>query len=193
MKELNRFLYNKVNLLVCIILTIIMVLYAWLIMGSQSKCIGLPEGTSLLGLRFGYKYESVFLLFHSMSANSLKCYATLLTVWDNLFPFIYGSMYVSWISLLYKNYRFKYESLSYINLYPILPLVTDLIENYVENGLVTSYMISNNVSLFEAQLASIITQLKWSFSSLNYIIILVGIILFFKNKKLTTIPEQKVT
>jgi hypothetical protein len=36
-----------------------MVLYAWIVMGSQSECITgkLTEGISLLGLRFGYGYE----------------------------------------------------------------------------------------------------------------------------------------
>ena len=186
MKKLSKFIYSKSNLAACIILTIIMVMYASIIMGYQSDCIELSDGTSLLGLRFGYSYESVLDLFNSLSLSSLKCYSTLLKIWDNIFPFIYGSMYISWLSLIYKNYRFKNNRLRIINLYPLIPLALDLIENYFENGMLTTFIRLNKVFHVNVKIASIITQFKWTFSTINYIIILVGIILLIKNKLNTT-------
>ncbi len=49
-----------------------MVLYAWIVMGSQSECVTgeLTEGISLLGLRFGYSYESALQLFNLLSSST---------------------------------------------------------------------------------------------------------------------------
>lgn len=182
MNKLSNLIYSKSSLVLSITLTIIMVMYAWIIMGSQSECIELSDGTSLLGLRFGYSYESVVELFSSLSLSSLKCYSTLLKIWDNIFPLIYGSMYISWLSLIFKNYRFKNDGLRIINLYPLIPLALDLIENYLENGMVTRFITLNKVFYFNVKIASLVTQFKWSFSTINYIIIIVGIILVIKNK-----------
>jgi len=113
MKKVSDYFYLKSNIVICVILTVTMVLYAWLVMGSQSKCIS--EGVSLLGLRFGYTYESVIELFNLLNQNSLNCYNKLLKIWDNIFPFFYGSMYIFWLSLIFKNINLKIKTLIHTN------------------------------------------------------------------------------
>jgi len=162
-----------------------MVLYASIVMGSQSECVTgeLTEGISLLGLRFGYSYESALQLFNLLSSEALTCYAKLLRVWDNIFPFLYGSMYIAWLSILYKNVRFRNVSYKLINLFPLLPLLADLFENYFENALVSQFILFHSLSPGDVQIASVLTRIKWSLSLINYLVIIAGIALLILNKR----------
>ena len=178
MKKASEFFYKKSNIIVCVILTTLMVLYASLVMGSQSKCI--PDGVSILGLRFSYDYESVIGLFNSLSSDALHCYNNLLKIWDNIFPFLYGSMYIFWLSLIYKKQQFRYAGLRFINLYPVIPMLADFIENYFERNLIGQFLMEKDVMELNVTIASVATQIKWSLSTINYIIILTGIILLIK-------------
>ncbi|KPL11892.1 MAG: hypothetical protein AMS26_19290 [Bacteroides sp. SM23_62] len=154
-------------------------------MGSQSECVTgeLTEGISLLGLRFGYSYESALQLFNLLSSEALTCYAKLLRVWDNIFPFLYGSMYIAWLSILYKNVRFRNVSYKLINLFPLLPLLADLFENYFENALVSQFILFHSLSPGDVQIASVLTRIKWSLSLINYLVIIAGIALLILNKR----------
>jgi hypothetical protein len=107
-----------------------MILYASIVMGSQSKCVTgeLPEEYSLLGLKIGYSYDYAVTLLGLLSQEALNCYSKLLILWDNLLPFLYGSMYIAWISLIYKNIRLKYDKLYPVNLYPIIPEKNAMVE-----------------------------------------------------------------
>lgn len=193
MGRISKILYQKSNLVICILLTTIMVVYASIVMGSQSKCISdeLTNGLSLLGLRFGYDIDTVSILFNSISENALLCYSKLLSIWDNIFPFIYGTMYIFWLSFIYKNRIFKKKVLSLINLYPVIPVVLDLIENYFENILIRQFISMNNIIELNVKIASIVTQIKWTLSTINYLIIIIGIVIIIKNKNRTTRHKTK--
>jgi hypothetical protein len=185
MKKFSDFAYARSSFLLCIFLTILMVLYAWIVMGSQSQCVTgeLTESISLLGLRFGYSYESALQLFNLLSSEALTCYSKLLRVWDNIFPFLYGSMYIAWLSILYKNVRFRNVRYKLINLFPLIPLLADLVENYFENALISQFILFNSISPGDVQIASVFTLFKWSFSAINYIVIISGIALLMLNKR----------
>jgi hypothetical protein len=162
-----------------------MVLYAWIIMGSQSECVTgeLNEGISLLGLRFGYSHESALQVFNLFGSEALTCYAKLLRVWDNIFPFLYGSMYIAWLSILYKNVRFRNVRYKLINLFPLFPLLADLVENYFELALVSQFIQFHSLSTGDVWIASFFTRIKWSFSIINYLVIIAGIALLLLNKR----------
>lgn len=185
MKKFSDFAYARSSFLLCIFLTILMVFYAWIVMGSQSECVTgeLTEGISLLGLRFGYGYESALQLFNVLGSEALRCYAKLLRVWDNIFPFLYGSMYVAWLSILYKNVRFRNVRYKLINLFPLLPLLADLVENYFENALVSQFIQFHSLSPGDVWIASLITRFKWSLSVINYLVIIAGIVLLILTKR----------
>ena len=188
MNKLSKILYSKSNIFICLVMTLVMILYASIIMGTQSKCISaeLTDEQSLLGLRFGYDFDDVTSLFDTLSNDALKCYSRLLTVWDNIFPFIYATMYILWLSLIFKKKVFKPQALSLINLYPVIPMLLDFAENHFENALVKQYLDLNTIIELNVQAASTVTQIKWIFSLTNYIIIVTGIILLIKNRQRTT-------
>ncbi|MFC2113068.1 hypothetical protein ACFLTA_07355 [Bacteroidota bacterium] len=179
MNSISNYAYAKTNFLICICLTIAMILYASIIMGSQSKCITveLPEEVSLLGLRIGYSYESAIALLEILSPEALKCYSKLLRVWDSIFPFLYGSMYIAWLSLILKKIKLKNDKLYMVNLFPFIPLLADLVENYFENALISEFILLQTLNKTSLLIASNITRIKWSFSILNYILIISGIVL----------------
>ena len=184
MMKLSKLIYARSNLLICLILTLIMILYASLILGSKGECVtsDLSEGVKLLGLRFGYSYDSAAELIRSLDYKSLTCYSNLLKIWDNIFPVIYCSMYIFWISLIFKNFSFKYSGLSIVNLYPLLPAIFDFAENYFENTIITTFLSTHEVPREIVSLASILTQTKWTLSILNYILLLTGIALFLNKQ-----------
>lgn len=163
-------------------LTVVMFIYASLVMGSQSECVTsrLLENQSLLGLKFGYDLSFVQAIMQQLDEQSLKCYMNLLSIWDSLFPLLYGSMYMAWLSVIYKSVpgALKWP----VNLYPIIPALLDWVENFREYKLVMDYLENQSVSPESVELASTFTQIKWSASFLNYGIILIGITILMINK-----------
>ncbi len=185
MKKLSDFAYSRTSYFLCILLAILMILYAWIVMGSQSECFKgeLSEDISLLGLRFGYSYETVLKLFNLLGSEALTCYTKLLRVWDNIFPLFYGSMYIAWISVFFRNFRFRNPVYKLINLFPLLPMIADLVENYFENALVSQFIRFSSVSPGDVLIASFFTRIKWSLSITNYLIMISGIVLLILNMR----------
>tara|TARA_Y100000741_G_scaffold272375_1_gene212482 strand:+ start:220 stop:495 length:276 start_codon:yes stop_codon:yes gene_type:complete len=90
-------------------------------------------------------------------------------------------MYASWIAYLLKNKRL------YL-IIPILAMGSDWLENYIELLMIATYLKSNSISESLVLFGSGINSMKWTFSTLTYLIILFGIIItlikFIKKLKL---------
>ncbi len=179
MNRLSDFFYKRTNWFTCILLTGIMVAYAALVLGGKSACFQeqLPEGFKVLGLKTGYSLTYVQELFGSMNESGLLCYRNLILIWDNIFPLLYGMMYVFWLSLIFKNTAVIKSKFSLINLFPLIPVVLDWVENIFELRLTNNFIDFNTVTETHVRAASFISQVKWGGSSLNYLIILAGLIL----------------
>ena len=89
-------------------------------------------------------------------------------------------MYIFWLSLIFKKHKFRKKGLKLVNLYPLLPMTLDFIENHFERKLITRFILENNVLEMNVKIASIATQTKWTLSAINYILILTGLILLIK-------------
>ena len=83
-------------------------------------------------------------------------------------------MYASWIMYFFKNKRIFLAI-------PILGMISDWAENYVELLMIKAYLNSSPISEILVSLGSGINSIKWVLSSLTYLIILVGIIFILKN------------
>jgi hypothetical protein len=177
-RRLSTYLFEKVTYPVAVFLTVIMFLYASLVMGSQSACITdqMGESVSLLGLKFAYDYSLVSDLFSSLDEESLRCYLRLIGIWDNLFPLLYASMYISWLSIIFRKVHSIKRFL--INLYPVVPPILDWMENFMEFRLVHIYLSGEGIDAGMVEWASLITSIKWSASSLNYLLILSGLLIW---------------
>ncbi len=83
-------------------------------------------------------------------------------------------MYASWIVWLFNNKR-------WIALIPVLGMVSDWSENYIELIMIKTYSNAGAISETIVSIGSGINSFKWILSCLTYLIILLGRIIVTKN------------
>jgi len=111
--------------------------------------------------------------FEVRTQEQLFCYSKFLKIWDAIFAFVYTLMYASWIRYFFKN-----KSLFLI--IPILGMIADWAENYLELLMLETYLNSSPISEIFVSLGSGINSFKWILSILTYLIILIGIMITLK-------------
>lgn len=162
------------SLLLAILTTALMVLYAQFILGHFSSCFTIDGAINSLGLYFGYSTEEVLAFFEARSEQQLICYTSFLKIWDLLFPIVYTSMYISWIIYFLKEW-------TYFSTIPILHMIADWLENFSEIALVNEYLETGEISNQLVSVSSGLTIAKWTLSILTYGVILYAIIYKLKN------------
>ena len=153
--------------------TLLMVFYLRFFLSDFSKCFSVEIGINSLGLTFYYTVEIVKGFFESRTLEQLICYREFLQIWDPIFAIVYTLMYSSWIIYFFKN---KY----YFLVIPILVMIADWVENYIELMMLETYLNSSPISETLVSLGSGINSFKWSLSILTYLIIFIGIMNTFK-------------
>jgi len=170
----NRMLYLAIGF------TVVFSFYLIYILAPFSSCFKLDAGVNSLGLSFSYSMEMVQKFFESRTQEQLLCYSKFLQIWDAIFAFVYTLMYASWIV-----YFFNYKRL--ILIIPILCMIADWAENYVELVMLKTYLNSGPISETLVSIGSGINSFKLILSSITYLIILIGIII--KIKTVLTKPK----
>ena len=160
--------------------TLVFFLYITYILAPFSSCFKLNARASSLGLSFSYTLEMVQKFFESRTQEQLLCYSEFLQIWDAIFAFVYTLMYASWIVYFFNNKRL-------FLIIPILCMIADWAENYVESFMLEMYLNSSPISETLISIGSGINSFKWILSSITYLIILIGIII--KLKKVLTKPK----
>ena len=171
---MSKFFNNNKILSLALTSTLVFIIYTALILSRVSGCFTLEVGSNSLGLSFSYNIELVQSFFDSRSQEQLICYGEFLKIWDIIFAVVYTTMYASWIALLLKN---KHLYL----IIPILAMICDWSENYLEILMLESYLQSNLIPQNLVSLGSGINSFKWILSSLTYLVILLGILFVLKN------------
>ena len=154
--------------------TVAFMLYITFVLTPVGACFNLDSGSNSLGLSFSYSKDMVLSFFESRSQEQLQCYSQFLQIWDAIFAIIYTLMYASWIVWFFNNKR-------WLALIPILGMVSDWSENYIELAMIKTYSNTGAISEIIVSLGSGINSFKWILSSLTYLIILTGIIIAIKN------------
>ena len=154
--------------------TLAFMLYITFVLTPVGACFNLDSGSNSLGLSFSYTKDIVLSFFESRSQEQLLCYSQFLQIWDAIFAIIYTLMYASWIVWLFNNKR-------WLALVPILGMISDWSENYIELIMIKTYSNAGAISETIVSLGSGINSFKWILSSLTYLIILTGIIIAIKN------------
>ena len=165
---------NKNILYFAIGSTVAFMLYITFVLTPFGACFNLDSGSNSLGLSFSYTKDMVLSFFESRSQEQLLCYSRFLQIWDAIFAIIYTLMYASWIVWLFNNKR-------WLALVPILGMISDWSENYIELIMIKTYSNAGAISETIVSLGSGINSFKWILSSLTYLIILIGIIIAIKN------------
>ncbi len=172
----NRILYLAISF------TIIFFLYITFILAPFSNCFKLEKGANSLGVSFSYSIELVKNFFELRNKEQLLCYSEFLQIWDVIFAFVYTLMYTSWIIYFFQNKRLFLIA-------PILCMIADWAENYLELLMLETYLNSSSISELLVSIGSGINSFKWILSSITFLIILVGIII--KLKTFLTKPKLK--
>ena len=154
--------------------TVAFMLYITFVLTPVGACFNLDSGSNSLGLSFSYTKDMVLSFFESRSLEQLLCYSRFLQIWDAIFAIIYTLMYASWIVWLFNNKR-------WLALVPILGMISDWSENYIELIMIKTYSNNGAVSETIISLGSGINSFKWILSSLTYLIIVIGIIIAIRN------------
>ena len=175
-----KYFKNNRNLYLAIVFTLVFFLYLTYILVPFSSYFKLGAGANSLGISFSYTKEMVQNFFESRNQEQLLCYGEFLQIWDAIFAFVYTLMYASWIVYFFNNKRL-------FLIIPILCMIADWVENYLEILMLESYLNSSPISEQLVSLGSGINSFKWILSSITYLIILAGIIL--KVKTFLTKPK----
>ena len=170
----NRVLYLAIGF------TIVLSFYLIYILAPFSSCFKLDAGVNSLGLSFSYSLEMVQKFFESRTQEQLLCYSKFLQIWDAIFAFVYTLMYAFWIVYFFNNKRL-------LLIIPILCMIADWAENYVEIVMLKTYLNSGLISETLVSIGSGMNSFKLILSSITYLIILIGIII--KLKTLLTKPK----
>jgi hypothetical protein len=171
-KSINYLIKNR-TLYLAIAFTLAFFIYITTILTPLSSCFKLDTGANSIGLSFSYTLEMVQKFFEARTQEQLLCYGKFLQIWDAIFAFLYTLMYASWIVFFFNNKRF-------LLIVPILCMIADWSENYVELNMLEMYLNSGTLSENLVSIGSGINSIKWIVSSGTFLIIFVGIIIKFK-------------
>ena len=173
MISIIKYFNNHRTLYFAIVFTLAFFLYFQFVLDKVSSCFTLDDGVNSLGLSFYYTKDMVQNFFEARTQEQLLCYSQFLQIWDAIFAFVYTLMYASWIKHFFKNKRL-------VLIIPILGMIADWAENYVELLMLETYLNSSPISEILVSLGSGVNSSKWSFSILTYLIILIGIMITLK-------------
>ncbi|MEZ5000095.1 MAG: hypothetical protein R2744_07865 [Bacteroidales bacterium] len=164
---------------IAIFSTVILVVYASLVMGGQSRKIALTSGreVEILDLRAGYDAGDAETLFISMGDAGLAAYRSMALVWDNIFPLVYTLVYISWFSILFGTLIPEQSVFRRINMLPLLALLSDWLENTLVVNMIDSFTKNGRINNLLASAASFSTIVKWMIAVLLVVIFVTGLII----------------
>lgn len=162
--------HKSTLLIIALICTVIMGLYAQFVMGHFSACFVLDSGLNALGLHFGYDLDVALAFFEMRTESQLICYQDFIAFWDMIFPVVYTAMYLVWIMYFFKSWRL-------LIIIPLLHMFSDYAENFFEIELVQSYIEKGSIQASDTYWSSRLTIIKWSLSLITYSFIIIGIAL----------------
>jgi hypothetical protein len=169
----SRFFYAKSNLVTALLATAIFAGYLFFVLTLQGKAFEVANSSiRSLGTSFGFGQAEILAFLSERSDQMISAYINFNQVWDSLFGLIYGVMYVVWVSVLLKPYSSK---VGILNLLPFGQVVFDWLENFSLAALSNQYLADVTISSSIALFASTASSIKWVFSLLVYVVILVGI------------------
>jgi len=170
----SRFFYAKSNLVAGLLATSVFAGYLVVVLTGKGTAFAVA-GSSVrsLGTSLGFGEAEILAFLSERSDPMILAYVEFNQIWDTLFGLIYGVMYVVWVSVLFKPYS---QKVGILNLLPFGQVVFDWIENFALAALSGQYLADGSISSSMALLASTSSAIKWGFSLLVYLVIVVGIV-----------------
>jgi hypothetical protein len=170
----SRFFYSRSNLVTALLATAVFAAYLVVVLTGKGTAFAVADSSvQSLGTSLGFGQAEILAFLAERSDPMILAYVQFNQVWDTLFGLIYGVMYVVWVSVLFKPYS---QKVGILNLLPFGQVIFDWIENFALAALSSQYLADGTVSSSIALLASTTSAIKWGFSLLVYVVIVVGIV-----------------
>ncbi len=171
----SKFFYTKSNLVTGLLATSVFAGYLVFFLTGKGTAFEVANSTvRSLGTSLGFGQAEILAFFAERSDRMIDAYISFNQIWDTLFGLIYGLMYVIWVSVLFRPYSQRFGVL---NLLPFGQVVFDWLENYALAALSNQFLADGAISSSTALIASTASTIKWVFSLLVYVVILVGIVM----------------
>lgn len=172
MKSLSQLLYRFANLRTSVACLLLLMVYAFIVVRPTAAYFSSnpADYNTMPDLKFAYSYNYLVGFLQNSPEASLQSFAGFLGVWDNVFALVYGFTYLVWLSFLLKaNYKAPLYAGAF-NLYPIVLVLLDWLENFFELRILNNWQHHLLVDPQLAVVASGVTVLKWCGSALNGLI-----------------------
>jgi hypothetical protein len=171
----SRFFYAKSNLVTALVATAVFAAYLVVVLTGKGTAFAVADSSvRSLGMSLGFGQAEILAFLTERSDQMILAYIEFNQVWDTLFGLIYGVMYVVWVSVLFKPYS---QKVGILNLLPFGQVIFDWVENFALSALSSQYLADGTISSSVALLASTSSAIKWGFSLLVYVVIVVGIVM----------------
>ena len=175
MSRASRFFYAKSNLVTALVATAVFAAYLVVVLTGKGTAFAVADSSvRSLGMSLGFGQAEILAFLTERSDQMILAYIEFNQVWDTLFGLIYGVMYVVWASVLFKPYS---QKVGILNLLPFGQVIFDWVENFALSALSSQYLVDGTISSSIALLASTSSAIKWGFSLLVYVVIVVGIVM----------------
>jgi hypothetical protein len=175
LSRVSRFFYARSNVVAALVATAVFAGYLLVVLTGKGSAFAVADGSvRSLGTSLGYGQAEIVAFFAERSDQMILAYVEFNQVWDTLFGLIYGVMYVVWVSVLFKPYS---QKVGILNLLPFGQVLFDWVENFSLSALSSQYLADGTISSSIAVLASTASAIKWGFSLLVYVVIVVGIVM----------------
>jgi hypothetical protein len=169
------FFYAKSNLVTALVATAVFAAYLVVVLTGKGTAFAVADSSvRSLGTSLGFGQAEILAFLTERSDQMILAYIEFNQVWDTLFGLIYGVMYVVWVSVLFKPYS---QKVGILNLLPFGQVIFDWVENFALSALSSQYLADGTISSSVALLASTSSAIKWGFSLLVYVVIVVGIVM----------------
>lgn len=182
MQKLSTLLYRKSSPLWCFLATVTVSIFLYFAMHAYAACAETGGDGTTLGLSFGYSHKQALSYFSGQPAETIRCHSRYLLGWDNVFPLFYGALYICWISYLWKDDYQRFGLTRWINLFPLLMILNDWLENAWQAKLANLFLETQSLTTFQTGMGSALTTFKWATVAVCYLIILLGIFYVVRRK-----------
>ena len=125
--------------------------------------------TNILDVKFGFSLETILNSLSLMQEEGRDCYLFSTIIIDIPYALVYGFVYSFIIIFLFKKVS-SYKSFKFLAIIPFFISLFDLIENFGIVYFINKFPIINSNIAYSISLSN---QLKWGFSLLTFLLVLV--------------------
>jgi hypothetical protein len=137
-------------------------------------------GVPILDMRMSYTPEEVYQLFSALGIAGRQAYRTLHLVPDILFPISYALLFAFTVAWFLVRLLPLEHPLQWLILIPLISGLADILENL---SLVVSGLVYPNRMDWLAQVASLLTKIKFGLMPIGLVFLIIIVVMWFVRKR----------